>query len=57
MTAAGDVAVPVRLKGVRIERSRQFGDVSVSIRVERQTVVAVVHADAPAVRARVGDPG
>lgn len=29
---------------------RQFGDVSVSIRVERQTVVAVVHADAPAVR-------
>ena len=30
-----DVAVPVRLKGVRIERSRQFGDVYLAIQVPK----------------------
>ena len=36
----GDVAVPVRLKGVRIERSRQFGDVYLALALWRGTGLA-----------------
>ena len=32
-----DVAVPVRLKGVRVERSRQFGDVYLALSLWRGT--------------------
>jgi transposase len=35
-----DVAVPVRLKGVRIERSRQFGDVYLALALWRGTGLA-----------------
>src|SRR5262249_9635476 len=38
----GDVAVPVRLKGVRIERSRQFGDVYLALALWRGTGFARV---------------
>src|SRR6185295_18996992 len=33
----GDVTVPVRLKGVRVERSRQFGDVYLALALWRGT--------------------
>jgi len=36
----GDVAVPVRLKGVRLERSRQFGDVYLALALWRGTGLA-----------------
>ena len=32
-----DVAVPVRLKGIRVERSRQFGDVYLALALWRGT--------------------
>jgi hypothetical protein len=35
-----DVTVPVRLKGVRIERSRQFGDVYLALALWRGTGLA-----------------
>jgi len=35
-----DVAVPVRLKGIRIERSRQFGDVYLALALWRGTGLA-----------------
>ncbi len=35
-----DVAVPVRLKGVRVERSRQFGDVYLALALWRGTGLA-----------------
>src|SRR3954471_16800977 len=35
-----DVTVPVRLKGIRIERSRQFGDVYLALALWRGTVLA-----------------
>jgi transposase len=37
-----DVAVPVRLKGIRIERSRQFGDVYLALALWRGTGLAVL---------------
>src|SRR6202049_4607652 len=35
-----DVAVPVRLKGIRVERSRQFGDVYLALALWRGTGLA-----------------
>jgi hypothetical protein len=35
-----DVTVPVRLKGIRIERSRQFGDVYLTLALWRGTGLA-----------------
>ncbi|MGH9242562.1 MAG: IS1634 family transposase [Vicinamibacterales bacterium] len=40
-----DVAVPVRLKGVRIERSRQFGDVYLALALWRGTGLADLCAE------------
>jgi transposase len=37
-----DVAVPVRLKGIRIERSRQFGDVYLALALWRGTGLAAL---------------
>lgn len=37
-----DVAVPVRLKGVRVERSRQFGDVYLALALWRGTGLAAL---------------
>ena len=40
-----DVAVPVRLKGIRIERSRQFGDVYLALALWRGTGLADLCAE------------
>src|SRR2546423_6547255 len=49
-----DVAVPVRLKGIRIERSRQFGDVYLALALWRGTGLAGLCAELlPAGKARV----
>jgi transposase len=49
-----DVAVPVRLKGIRIERSRQFGDVYLALALWRGTGLADLCAELlPAGKERV----
>jgi transposase len=49
-----DVAVPVRLKGIRIERSRQFGDVYLALALWRGTGLADLCTDLlPAGKERV----
>jgi transposase len=49
-----DVAVPVRLKGIRIERSRQFGDVYLALALWRGTGLADLYAELlPAGKERV----
>jgi transposase len=40
-----DVTVPVRLKGIRVERSRQFGDVYLALALWRGTGLAELCAD------------
>jgi transposase len=49
-----NVAVPVRLKGIRIERSRQFGDVYLALALWRGTGLADLYAELlPAGKERV----
>jgi transposase len=49
-----DVAVPVRLKGIRVERSRQFGDVYLALALWRGTGLADLCAELlPAGKERV----
>jgi transposase len=49
-----DVAVPVRLKGIRVERSRQFGDVYLALALWRGTGLAELCAERlPAGKERV----
>ena len=49
-----DVAVPARLKGIRIERSRQFGDVYLALALWRGTGLAELIAELlPAGKERV----
>ena len=37
---SGDLSVPVRLKGIRVERPRQFGDVYLALALWRGTGLA-----------------